>query len=83
MTFDPFGDFETKGYLRNLEGEKDRAIVRQLEHAAFTTGLESAFEALSKRKTLIYEDVLATHRTLFEPVRPPPIGCRRPSRRSS
>ena len=27
MTFDPFGDFEAKGYLRNLEGEKDRAFA--------------------------------------------------------
>lgn len=70
MTFDPFGDFEAKGYLRNREGEKDRAIVRRLEHAAFTTGLESAFEALSKRRTITYDDVLATHRTLFGPVYP-------------
>ena len=23
MTFDPFGDFETQGYLRNHEKEKD------------------------------------------------------------
>jgi cell filamentation protein len=34
------------------------------------TGLESAFEALSKRKKLTYDDVLATHQTLFEPVYP-------------
>ena len=70
MTFDPFGDFATRGYLRNIAGEKDRAIVRQMEHAAFTTGLDAAFEALTKRKTLTYADVLATHRTLFDPVYP-------------
>ena len=52
MTFDPFGDFATKGYLRNIAGEKDRAIVRRMEHAAFTTGLDVAFDALAKRKTL-------------------------------
>jgi len=68
VTFDPFGDFATRGYLRNVAGEKDRAIVRQMEHAAFTTGLDAAFEALTKRKTLTYADVLATHRILFEPV---------------
>jgi len=51
VTFDPFGDFATRGYLRNVAGEKDRAIVRQMEHAAFTTGLDAAFEALTKRKT--------------------------------
>ena len=26
MTFDPFGDFETEGYLRNFEKEKDIAL---------------------------------------------------------
>lgn len=31
MTFDPFGDFETQGYLRNLAKEKDPDIVRRLE----------------------------------------------------
>lgn len=70
MTFDPFGDFAARGYLRNTARAKDRAIVRQMEHSAFTTGLESAFEALSKQKTLSYADVLGTHRTLFEPVYP-------------
>ncbi len=38
MTFDPFGDFETQGYLRNLAKEKDLDIVRRLEHTSFTTG---------------------------------------------
>jgi hypothetical protein len=26
VTFDPFGDFETEGYLRNFEKEKDIAL---------------------------------------------------------
>jgi hypothetical protein len=34
VTFDPFGDFESRGYLRNLAQEKDPAIVRRLEHAS-------------------------------------------------
>jgi cell filamentation protein len=70
VTFDPFGDFATRGYLRNFARTKDRAILRQLEHSAFTTGLDAALDALSKRKTLTYDDVLATHRTLFDPVYP-------------
>lgn len=37
MTFDPFGDFETRGYLRNLFGEKDPEIVRHLEHSSFVS----------------------------------------------
>jgi phosphoglycolate phosphatase-like HAD superfamily hydrolase len=30
VTFDPLGDFETQGYLRNLAREKDSEIVRHL-----------------------------------------------------
>jgi cell filamentation protein len=70
VTFDPFGDFETRGYLRNLAQEKDTAIVRRLEHASFTTGLDVAFAQLAKAKSLAYADVLVTHKILFEAVYP-------------
>jgi cell filamentation protein len=66
VTFDPFGDFETRGYLRNLEKEKDPAIVKRLEHASFTTGIDEAFAALEKKNPLTYADVLGTHKILFE-----------------
>ena len=46
MSFDPFGDFATEGYLRNVEKEKDLDIVKRLEHTSFTTGLDEAFTAL-------------------------------------
>jgi hypothetical protein len=52
VSFDPFGDFATKGYLRNVEKEKDLDIVKRLEHASFTTGLDEAFTALGKSKQL-------------------------------
>jgi cell filamentation protein len=70
VTFDPFGDFETKGYLRNVAREKDRDIVRRMEHSAFTTALDQAFAGLAKRKDLTYRDVLSTHGTLFDAVYP-------------
>lgn len=70
MTFDPFGDFETQGYLRNLAKEKDPAIVRRLEHSSFTTGIDAALERLAKVKLLSYPDVLETHRILFDAVYP-------------
>ena len=70
MTFDPFGDFETQGYLRNLAKEKDPEIVRRLEHTAFTTGIDVAFEYLAKVKHLSYPDVIETHRILFDAVYP-------------
>jgi cell filamentation protein len=70
VTFDPFGDFSTQGYLRNITGEKDPEIVRRLEHTSFTTGIDAAFDHLAKAKRLSYADVLSTHRILFEAVYP-------------
>ena len=70
MTFDPFGDFATEGYLRNFEKEKDLAIVKRAENASFTTGLAEAFATLAKTKLLSYEDVLKTHGILFGAVYP-------------
>lgn len=70
MTFDPFGDFETRGYLRNLAREKDPDIVRRLEHSSFTTGIDAALERLAKIKRLSYSDVVETHRILFDAVYP-------------
>ena len=70
MTFDPFGDFETRGYLRNVARTKDSKIVRQMEHASFTTSLDAAFAKLASQKTLSYDDVLGTHKILFEAVYP-------------
>lgn len=70
MTFDPFGDFATAGYLRNVEKEKDLDIVKRLEHASFTTGLDEAFAALRKSRQLSYSNLLETHRILFNAVYP-------------
>jgi cell filamentation protein len=70
VTFDPFGDFGTRGYLRNVARTRDMEIVRQMEHASFTTGLEAAFAKLASQKRLSYDDVLRTHKTLFEAVYP-------------
>jgi len=70
VTFDPFGDFATEGYLRNFERERDLAIVKRAENASFTTGLDQAFAHLAKSKVLTYDDVLTTHRILFGAVYP-------------
>ena len=56
MTFDPFGDFATEGYLRNFEKEKDLAIVKRAENASFMTGLDEAFATLSNSKVLSYNE---------------------------
>lgn len=70
MTFDPFDDFATEGYLRNFEKEKDLAIVKRAENASFTTGLDEAFAHLATSKVLTYDDVLETHGILFSAVYP-------------
>jgi cell filamentation protein len=70
VTFDPFGDFETRGYLRNVARTKDLKIVRQMEHTSFTTGLDTAFAKLAARKQLSYDDMLSTHQILFDAVYP-------------
>jgi cell filamentation protein len=70
VTFDPFGDFETQGYLRNHANVKDPEIVRHLEHAAFLTGIDAALGRLAKIKELSYSDLLETHKILFNAVYP-------------
>jgi cell filamentation protein len=70
VTFDPFGDFEAQGYLRNYEKEKDVDIIRRLEHASFATGLDEAFARLAEAMSLRYEHVLDTHRILFDAIYP-------------
>jgi len=70
VTFDVFGDFETRGYLRNVAGAKDLAFVKRLEHRSFRTHLGEVLNALASRKRLTYQDVLDTHRRLFADVYP-------------
>lgn len=65
MTFDPFHDFETHGYLRNVFGEKSAAIIRRLEHSSFVAGVDAAFRQLASVDVLSYRDVLKVHQTLF------------------
>jgi cell filamentation protein len=70
VTFDPFGDFATHGYLRNVAKAKDPEIVQRLLHNSFLTGIDAALPYLKARPSLSYADVLQTHKTLFEAVFP-------------
>jgi len=45
--FDPFGDFETAGYLRNTYAEKDLEIVKAAEHNLFRAQLPTALAFLA------------------------------------
>lgn len=70
MTFDPFGDFETRGYLRNFDGEKDLAKIKAVEHVSFLAKLDTALDQLSGIERLSYRDILDTHKTFFRDVYP-------------
>lgn len=63
--FDPFKDFETRGYLRNLLQEKDLRIIKRVEHELFTRHQVDAMNYLAGCKAIGYPDFLAVHRMLF------------------
>ena len=65
MTFDPFGDFEELGYLRNIAGFKDLAMVKALEHGSFQRNLARAMTELADAKFIEYKHILNIHKTLF------------------
>lgn len=65
MKFDPFGDFETAGYLQNALQLKDPGEVKESEHLSFELSLEEALEFLAKKKPIDYKSVLKVHEILF------------------
>ena len=64
--FDPFKDFETAGYLRNFEREKDLDIVKVAEHELFRANLPEAMAYLGRLKSLTYQNFLKVHHILFQ-----------------
>jgi cell filamentation protein len=63
--FDPFNDFATAGYLRNVRGDKAEEDIKSFEHNLFRANMPDALEFLSVKKTLTYPDFLEVHRILF------------------
>jgi cell filamentation protein len=70
QVLDPWGDYETAGYLRNHYQEKDLSIVGRLETAAFEQEVPQTLRVLRRLPTLSYEHIIETHRTLFSSVYP-------------
>jgi cell filamentation protein len=70
MSFDPFGDFETRGHLRNFECEKNLELLKRFEHAEFVEMIAEAFGYLAPIRHLTYGDVLHVHKILFGSVYP-------------
>lgn len=65
MIFDPFGDFDTVGYLRNTLQLKDPEEVKRAEHLAFEASIDGALSYLARKKTLDYPAILKVHEILF------------------
>lgn len=63
--FDPFGDFESAGYLRNVRKDKQEEVVKRFEHHVSRANLGNALDYLSGRKSIEYKDFLEVHRILF------------------
>ena len=63
--FDPFNDFAEAGYLRNVRKDKDRVVIKHMEHNLFRANLKEAFDYLSRRVIIEYADFLEVHRVLF------------------
>ena len=70
MAFDPFGDRETRGYLRNRLATNDTALITRLETHAFAANVLPALDALAASRSVGYDQVLDTHRRLFSSVYP-------------
>ena len=63
--FDPFGDFETRGYLRNFRKLKDRKLISDQERVAFAAFAPKAAKLIRVTQHISYADVLKTHEILF------------------
>lgn len=64
--FDPFKDFDSKGYLRNEFGFKEPTQIQQMEHAMFRAGLDEALVFIANQKTITYQHFLKVHEILFK-----------------
>jgi cell filamentation protein len=70
VIFDPFGDYAERGYLRNIAGERNPEIVKQVEHASFRANAESAMNELALRVPITPDAVAQVHKTIFQDVYP-------------
>ncbi len=70
MNFDPLGDFDRRGYLRNYFHVKDMDWVGRIEHEAYRDNVDGAFRALTTLSVITYQDIKDTHARLFGKIYP-------------
>jgi len=67
---DPFGDYETAGYLKNSFGEKDIVSVGRVETATYEQEVLPTLLYLESLPILKYENLLEVHRRIFSSIYP-------------
>jgi cell filamentation protein len=67
---DPFGDYHSEGYLRNVFKEKNLRIVGHLETVAFEAQIYEVIRILRRLPAINYANIKATHKRLFDSVYP-------------
>ena len=55
LVLDPWGDYDTAGYLRNHYQEKDLSVVGRLETAAFEQEVPQVLRVLRRLPILTYQ----------------------------
>jgi cell filamentation protein len=70
QVLDPFGDYETAGYLRNSFGEKDLGLIGQIETGTYEQEVLPTLLFLESLPVLQYDNLLEVHRRLFSSVYP-------------
>ena len=70
MPFDPFGDFDTRGYLHNSRGYKTTSAVKRFEHREYYKKIQLARDYLTNTGVIDYPALRETHRILFSTVYP-------------
>lgn len=70
MSFDPFGDFDERGYLRNTAGAKEASDIKELEHLSFVSNLRDTLLFLSGERTISYQTFLDVHKLIFSNIYP-------------
>ena len=63
--FDPFNDFETKGYLHNVRRDKNQRDIKRFEHDLFEANIDTALAYLAACTDISYQEFLEVHRILF------------------
>jgi cell filamentation protein len=65
VSFDPFCDAKTRGYLRNIHGLPEGKQLKKLEHQDFALFLPDVLLHLEELRDPAYGDLLTVHRELF------------------